>query len=760
MSQHIAPPVRTSRDWRYVAAEFTVPQPGSTDHETKINARVWFRVKGRAELDDVGLAPVALSFMGNKGLEADERGRIGFWGEEKDDSLLQGRRAGEIRPDKEVKREGKSSALLTPSGDWMAISSINYGLAPATERYELSAWARCEAPSSALILACWTDDEQKLVRVDTGAPIRTEAWQRLSLSVTAPTNASAVRLVAVAQSGRVRFDDCELLRLRPQQPRVRVFVNQVGYEQHGPKSLVVAANFFPSDSSASLQLLTPTGKSVWEHNVPCSGRIYSGTPDDWGWYFWRMDFSSARGEGQFRARARLNGVQGESFPFKVGRGEVLRETAKSAVDFFFIQRCGFDVPGWHKPCHLDDAKLPDGTHINAIGGWHSAGDYNKLMYEHGDGGVVFALLKALNVAPEAFGLYDRDNDGLPDALDEAIWGAEFVAKMQVPETGALRNTVSQGPGRQWTKWSAPEVHTDNLVGTADDPVVQPGEGNSPLVIGAWARLSANMRQSGRTNDYLRAAVRLWNHATSGGSNAGSPYLLLSSLELHAATREPSYLQYAHRTAESLLSQQTKTGRLEGAFGNYGEGTAASLASFVLACKHDPLNSRITQALKQYVAFCSRQANNPFGLSQQSAGETNQFFPADLGHDFVILQRAWAAALAYQVTRERAALVYAVDQMDWVLGKNPLDICLFEGKGRFNPPRYHHRYNQIAGHESGAVPGTIPNGFVRELGMADRPGLDMSRGGNRAPSYRTNEPWLVHNLFYLLAASELSRALQL
>src|SRR5437667_2149476 len=287
--------------------------------------------------------------MGNKGLEADERGRIGFWGEEKDDSLLPGRRAGEIRPDKEIKREGKSSALVTASGDWTAISSINYGLAAATERYELSAWANCEASASALILACWTDDEQRVVRVDTSAPVRGEAWQHLSLSLAAPTNASAVRLVAVARGGRVRFDDCELLRLRARQPRVRVFVNQVGYEQRGPKSLIVAANFFPSDSSASLHLLTPAGKSVWRNKVPCSGRIYGGTPDDWGWYFWRVDFSSWRGAGRFRALAQLGKAHGESISFPIGRGEVLQQTAQGAVDFFFIQRCGFDVPGWHKP---------------------------------------------------------------------------------------------------------------------------------------------------------------------------------------------------------------------------------------------------------------------------------------------------------------------------------------------------------------------------------------------------------------------------
>ncbi len=648
--------------------------------------------------------------------------------------------------------------MLTASGDWFGLSSINYGLAPWTERYELSAWAQCNEMASAQLLACWTDDEQRIVRVDPGDRVEAKTWQHLSLSLTAPTNAAAVRLVAVARGGKVWFDDCNLLRLSPAQPRIRVFVNQVGYEQNGPKSAVVAANFLPRDNSAvSFSLATSKGKVAWTRSVPYAGRIYPGTDNDWGWFFWRVDFSDWKGSGDFQARAQLGTASGESAPFKLGPDILLQETAQSAVDFFFIQRCGCEVPGWHKACHLDDAKLPDGTHIDATGGWHSAGDYNKLMYEHGDGGVVFALLAALKAAPKDFERFDRNHNGMSDALEEAIWGAQFVAKMQVPDTGGLRNTVSQGPGRQWTKWSAPEVHTDNVIGTPDDPVVQEGEGNSPLVIGGWARLSALLDKRGRTNGYLAASLRLWKHATGGGTNVGSPYLLLSALELHSVTGQAVYREYARRSAESLLGQQRKTGWSEGAFGSYGETTAAALASFALVEKADPLTSKITQALKAYIGFCGRQASNPFGLSQQLSGTTNQFFPPDLGNNFQLLQRAWAAALVYRLTRDAAALTFAVDQVDWLLGKNPLGLCLFEGKGAFNPPRYHHRYNSIPGRERGAVPGTIPNGFVRELGMADRPGMDMSRGGSRSPSFRTSEPWLVHNLFYLLAASELHRA---
>ncbi len=756
LARQVAPTLSAAAGWNYAAKELNLGHWAPATNT--VRARVWFRAKGRAELDDVALSPAANSFIGNKGLESDERGRIGFWSEEKDDTLLTGRRAGEIRPDSEVKREGKSSARLTPSGDWVALSSINYGMAPWTERYEMFAWARCQGSATAQLLACWTDDQQKVVRIDPGTPNNTQDWQRLSLSLIAPTNASAVRLVAAARGGQVWFDDCDLLRLAPRQRRVRVFVNQVGYDLAGPKTAVVAANFFPPDSSAvDFRLTSQEGKTVWKGKVPCAGRIYDGSPDDWGWYFWRADFSSWRGTGRFRARAQLGHAEGESAPFQVGPGVALQETAQSAVDFFFVQRCGFDVPGWHKACHLDDAKLPDGTHLDVTGGWHSAGDYNKLMYEHGDGGVVFALLNAWQAAPDCFSSHDRSGDSLPDALDEAVWGAQFVAKMQIPETGGLRNSVSQGPGRQWTKWSAPEVHTDNVVGTPDDPVIQAGEGNSPLVIGGWARLSALLEQRGRTNGYLNCALRLWQHTTNGGTNVGSAYLLLSALDLHAVTDQPAYLDYARRTAGQLLATQAKTGRLQGAFGNYGESTAAALASYALAYRDDPLSPRISEALKEYIRFCVREADNPFGLSRQPSGETNQFFPTDLGNNFQILGRAWAAALVYRLTREPAALEFAVDQMDWVLGKNPLNLCLFEGRGTTNPPRYHHRYNQIPGRERGAVPGTVPNGFVRELGMADRPGFDLSRAGGRSPSFRTSEPWLVHNLFYLLAASELRRA---
>jgi hypothetical protein len=64
---------------------------------------------------------------------------------------------------------------------------------------------------------------------------------------------------------------------------------------------------------------------------------------------------------------------------------------------------------------------------------------------------------------------------------------------------------------------------------------------------------------------------------------------------------------------------------------------------------------------------------------------------------------------------------------------------------------------IVGRERGAVPGAIANGMVRDMGLVDRHGFDMSRSGSRPPSFRTSEPWLVRNMFYLLATSALEKS---
>lgn len=747
---------RHASGWRYTAVE--TDAPASAEH-----VRMSLIVRGEALCDDIVMTPLIANLLYNPTFEAGSRGRVTFW--DPDPVLTKATaKSGSGIADETGGRNGGGLRIRSDSS-WWAMRNIQQPIPAGLTTFRLSGWARWEGEAPDIAIA-WTDNGGVLHGLSPATPCETvNGWTRFEVSdAHPPVQAETMTVSLVGNIGTAWFDDFQLEPVAPAtnlRRVVKVHVNQVGYERNLAKSCVVATNFVPHGGRNFIEVHGEDGHTLGSFPLVGPERIHNGMPDDWGEYFWRADFSSLKETGRCTITAVVGGVRGESYPFLIGDGILFGGTAPLGVEFFFVQRCGFAVPGWHAACHLDDALLPDGTHIDAVGGWHSAGDYNKLMYENGDGGVLYALTEAFRTKQQVFEASDRDNDGVPDILDEARWGADFVVKMQVPETGGLRKDVSQGPGRTWMKWCPPEVHTDNIIGTDDDPVILPGEGNSPLAIGGWMRLAGELERRGEDGSkYRSSAERLWGYSTQNGETGFSPLNLLSALDLHAATGERRYAEFASRCVDTLLASQVPSGRHAGAFGAFGEHAAGALGTYALRFPEDSRIPRIRVALARYIDFCLTTAENPFGLAKQSVGEQDFFFEptSTLGHNFEILARAWSAIIAYQVTGQEDALTFALDQIDWVMGKNPYGLCMMEGAGSNNPPRYHHRYDSIPGHERGAVPGAIPNGFVRTPRALDQPGFDMSRSRTERdhPSYRTSEPWLVHNMWHLLAVSALQR----
>ncbi len=754
-----SPRVDEADTWTYTAID--VPAI-----EGVASVRIEFWVNGDAALDDVAIRPVRLHGIINGDFEmgVDGEGRFPYWNAEEDNGLLPGVREGRCEFDATDSGEGAGSLKLTASGDWFAFTSIHYPVWAWTDKVTLHTLVLSQADTR-LALA-WVDSAQDILRVDFGDRRRgAPGWRRAQAGPFAPPeNARGVRPVLIvlgksssAQHGATAlFDDVDIAVTDAR--HIRVTTNQVGYETSGTKRAMVLTNFFPRrPASARFELLGQNGHVAHGGSLVCQGRMSGEKSADWGWYFWEADFSSVEGNGVYHIQTRVGKEEGQSHPFRIGDDLLFQETAQANVDFFFVQRCGFEVPGWHGACHLDCAKLPDGAHRDLIGGWHSAGDYNKLNWEYGDGGVFYALVNAYESAPQYFQQFDRDNTGLCDIIDEAWWGAKYLAKVQIHETGGIVNHIEQGPDRKtWMKWCPPEEMTDNVVGTEDDPRVVEGAGNSPLACGAWARLSRLLDERGIANDYLDNAERLWRHDTADGTGGPSPLLLLSSVDLYGVTKKEHVLEYARRCVEELLATGQPGGQLNGGYGDSGDIPAAALAYFALQLPEDPLCPRITERLTEHTPGYLAEANNLLGLSMQKPGRDGYFFDpkSTLGCNYMIFARAWSALMVFRVTGDRRLLEYATDQFDFVLGRNPHDLCMMEGEGTVNLPRYHHRYITIPGHKRGAVPGAIPNGFVRDLAGNDRPGVDLSTGGRLYPSYRTNEPWLVHNVFYTLAVTAL------
>lgn len=137
---------------------------------------------------------------------------------------------------------------------------------------------------------------------------------------------------------------------------IKILINQAGYDAQGPKEIWLQTDFPPGQIK--------TFKILQENNI-----VYQ---ESWGpiikikpWKRWYRsgDFSHLCQPGKYRVRIEWQGEDGGSPPFLVDFHRITKLTAPLATQFFFIQRCGLEIPGWHGPCHLDDALILRGGNL-------------------------------------------------------------------------------------------------------------------------------------------------------------------------------------------------------------------------------------------------------------------------------------------------------------------------------------------------------------------------------------------------------------
>jgi endoglucanase len=159
----------------------------------------------------------------------------------------------------------------------------------------------------------------------------------------------------------------------------------------------------------------------------------------------------------------LDTERGVRSPVFVVSKDVYREVLKHALRTFFYQRAGFAKdaahagPGWADAAsHLGtgqdgEARLfsaPNdaATARDVSGGWYDAGDFNK--YTNWTADYVIDLFRAYRERPEIWGDdlgIPESGNGVPDIVDEAKWGLEWLVKMQ-NEDGSLLSIVGLASG--------------------------------------------------------------------------------------------------------------------------------------------------------------------------------------------------------------------------------------------------------------------------------------------------------------------------
>ncbi|MCF0095573.1 glycoside hydrolase family 9 protein [Micromonospora sp. MH99] len=550
--------------------------------------------------------------------------------------------------------------------------------------------------------------------------------QRVEQTFTVPDDNPNAQLIfqvgGSAQAQTICLDDVSLRGGEPPAPYEpdtgpRVRVNQVGYLPGGPKNATVV-----TEATAALpwQLRSAAGA------VLASGTTTTrGVDAASGQNVQTVDFSSYRTPGSGLTLT----VDGEtSHPFDIS-GTLYDRLRADSLQFFYAQRSGIAIDGdligdeYARPAgHLGVAPNKGDTNVpcqpgvcdyslDVRGGWYDAGDHGKYVV---NGGIAtyqllntFERTKTAATADGGAGLADGSlrvperGNGVPDILDEARWELEFLLRMQVPAGKPLAGMVHH------------KIHDQNWTGLPlapqDDP--QPRELHPPSTA-ATLNLAATAAQCARLfapydaafagrcataakTAYAAAKAHPAVYASPNDGTGGGAYddgnvtdeFYWAAVELYLSTGEQSYLT-------DLSASPHHTGDVFDPRG-FGWQSVAALGRLDLATVPNGLpaaeltrvRASVTGAADAYLAELRRQA---YGLPMP--GDAASYF---WGGNSSIINNAIVLATAFDLTRNATYRDGAVQAMDYILGRNALNISYVTGWGEHNAQNQHSR---IFGHQ--------------------------------------------------------------
>ena len=348
-------------------------------------------------------------------------------------------------------------------------------------------------------------------------------------------------------------------------------INQAGYLPSDVKT----ANLFSNDNLNSMQfsVLRSSDNAVVFGPAAVGTNLgaYSGFSNHY-----RLSFTALNTAGSYFIR--LSDGTTQSYNFEIGT--CAYETAPAKVlNFLRAQRCGYN-PHLGASCHMHTGTTrldgravggpQNGTNIDVSGGWHDAGDYIKFMINIAN--VTYFLLLAYKENPGVFEDLANGNpgaNGIPDVLDEAKYGLDFIMKMH-PSANVFYHQVADAIDHD--TWRLPQADAAAYPSTPYRPVYHCDAGKGANIAGkaaaAFALAYTIYTARGDTsyaNLCLTHAEQLY---TFGKANpAAQPStptdfynedtwmddMQLAAAELYKATGTASYLTDASNWAPTVSS---------------------------------------------------------------------------------------------------------------------------------------------------------------------------------------------------------------
>ena len=559
-------------------------------------------------------------------------------------------------------------------------------------------------------------------------------------------------------------------RLKFAEAPIYIRFNQVGYLSDDPKTAIAFSN---QKLRGNFKILdSNSGHEVFSARPKLSKR------DGWSpfKYFYVLDFSRFSETGTYKIA-----VGGESSEaFRIG-ADAYQHYQGDLLGFMRQQRCGYN-PFIDRVCHQRDGRtfygpMPDSTFIDVSGGWHDAGD--QLKYLITSSFATGSMLMAYDEEPEKFGDkvdalgHDFPNK-LPDVLDEAKWGLDWIRKMH-PKPDQLFHQV--GDDRDHVGWKWPDQdRSDYGWGPNSYRAVYYADGKPQGLKQYKSEATGIANIAGRSaaalalgykvlkeyphlvlyaSQCLESARELYEmgrekEGYQQGNSYGAPYRYMertwaddmewAAAELYGATGDATYLEDAKKYAAKInnvswLMLDSAAHYEYYPFINFGHYALYRYAD-------DSTKSELTKYYRDGIEHCLLRARkNVYGV----------------GVPFIWCSNNLTVALVTQVmlyekmTGDRQFHQLMTDNRDWLFGKNPWGTSMFMSipKNGVFPRDVHSSFWALAKKEA---PGGLVDGPIWRTIYSKLKGLALTHDDAFAPfqndyvvyhndigDYSTNEP---------------------
>ncbi|GGB82756.1 glycoside hydrolase family 9 protein [Dyadobacter sediminis] len=558
--------------------------------------------------------------------------------------------------------------------------------------------------------------------------------------------------------------------LSAQIPDSGIRVNQIGFYPGGRKVAIIPGekNAAFSVKEASSGKVVFKGKSGEPVTNPYSGKKTQ-----------TADFSDFRKAGKYYIEVNANS---KSPVFEI-KDRVHKEAALASLKGFYYQRVSIDLPEkyagkWARPAgHPDDKILihasaasagrPENAVISSPRGWYDAGDYNKYIVNSGiTMGTLLSLYEDFPAYFEDFNTnIPESTNAVPDLLDEIIWNLRWMLTMQDPEDGGV-----------YHKLTNPRFDGMIMPDAAKNPryVVQKGTAATldfVAVMAQSARILKNFNAQlpGLADSCSVAAVKGWQWAKKNpavmydqnelnkqfdpdivtgayGDKNVSDEWIWAAAEMYALTKKPEYLDGI--VLETERAMPLPTWSQVKALGYY------TLLRFADELKME--SKRSADLKKNVLAFSDDLIK---GYQKQPyhtvMGKSEKDY--SWGSSSVAANQGIALLYAYKLTKDARYVNAALENLDYLLGRNATGYSFLTGFGTKQVMHPHHRPSIADGIDE-PVPGLLSGG--PNPGQQDKCTTYTSKFADESftdddCSYASNEIAINWNapMVYLAAALE-------